>query len=89
MLFIKKIFFLIIYSLNLALCLHLHYILFLYIKMNISDLYIYKVKFAIVVEGDQKASFSIATTPRCRGGRYSFPLIAPLYPRYVPSIAGC
>ena len=28
---------------------------------------------ASVVEGDQKASFSIATKPRCRGGRYSFP----------------
>ena len=23
-----------------------------------------------VVEGDQRAPFSIATTPRCRGGRY-------------------
>ena len=31
----------------------------------------------------------IATTPRCRGGRYSFPSIAPLYPRYVPYIAEC
>ena len=28
---------------------------------------------ATVVEGDQKAPFSIATTPGCRGGRYSFP----------------
>ena len=33
-----------------------------------------------VVEGDQKAPFSIATTLRCRGGRNSFPWIAPLYP---------
>ena len=32
-----------------------------------------KVKLATIVEGDQKAPFSIATTPRCRGGRYSFP----------------
>ena len=31
-----------------------------------------------VVECDPKASFSIATTPRCRGGFYSFPWIAPL-----------
>ena len=38
------------------------------------------VKLATVVEGDQKAPFSIATTPRCRGGLYSFPWIAPLYP---------
>ena len=33
-----------------------------------------------VVKGDQRAPFSIATTPRCRGGRYSFPWIAPHYP---------
>ena len=32
-----------------------------------------KVKLATEVEGDQKALFSIATTPKCRGGRYSFP----------------
>ena len=38
-----------------------------------------KVKLATVVKGDQKAPFSIATTPRCRGGCYSFPWIAPLY----------
>ena len=40
-----------------------------------------KVKrLATVVEDNQKAPFSIATTARCRGGRYSFPWIAPLYP---------
>ena len=33
-----------------------------------------------VVEGNAKASYSIATRPRCRGGRYSIPWIAPLYP---------
>ena len=38
------------------------------------------VKLATIVEGDPKAPFSIATTPRCRGGRYSIPRIAPLYP---------
>ena len=31
------------------------------------------------VEGDPKAIFSISTTPRCRGGHYSFSWIAPLY----------
>ena len=31
-----------------------------------------------IVEGDQKAPFSIATIPRCRGGHSSFPWIAPL-----------
>ena len=46
-------------------------------------IYIYKqvkVKLATVVEGVQKAPFSIATTPRCRRRHYSFPWIAPLYP---------
>ena len=33
----------------------------------------YKVKLATIVEGNPKAPFSIATTPMCRGGRYSFP----------------
>ena len=33
-----------------------------------------------LVEGDQKAPLSIATTPMCWGGRYSFPWIDPLYP---------
>ena len=37
-------------------------------------------KLATIVEGDPKALFSIATTPRSRGGRYCFPWIAPLYP---------
>ena len=32
-----------------------------------------KVKLATIVEGNPKDPFSIATTPRCRGGRYSFP----------------
>ena len=40
------------------------------------------IKLETVVEGNQKAPFSIATTPRCRGGRYSLPWIAPLYPWY-------
>ena len=44
---------------------------------------------ATIVEGDQKAPFSTATTLRCRGGRYSFPWIAPLYPCYVSYIVEC
>ena len=32
-----------------------------------------------MVEDNQKDSFSIGTTPRYRGGRYSFPCIAPFY----------
>ena len=39
-----------------------------------------EVKLTTVVDGDQKALFSIVTTPWCRGGRCSFPWIAPLYP---------
>ena len=39
-----------------------------------------KVNLVIFVEGDPKAPFSIATTPRCRGGLYSVSRIAPLYP---------
>ena len=31
-----------------------------------------EVKSVTVVEGDLKSPFSIATTPRCRAGRYSF-----------------
>ena len=46
-----------------------------------------KVKLVTVVESDQKAPFSIATTPRCWGGCYSFSWIAPLYPWYLPHIA--
>ena len=38
------------------------------------------IKLATLVEVDPKAPFSIATTPRYRGGRYSFPWIVPLYP---------
>ena len=48
-----------------------------------------KVKLATLVEGDLKAPFSIATTPRCRGGCYSFPWIAPLYPWSLPYNADC
>ena len=33
----------------------------------------------VVVEGDPKAAFSIATTRRCTGERYSISWIDPLY----------
>ena len=36
-----------------------------------------KVMLATLVEGDPKTPFSIAITPRCRGGCYSFPGVAP------------
>ena len=39
-----------------------------------------KIKLSLLVEGDPKALFSIATTPKRREGTFSFPWIAPLYP---------
>ena len=63
-------------------------LIFILLKQIKQNLYI-KVKLATVVENNQKAPFSIATTPRCRGGCYFFPWIAPLYTRYVPYIAEC
>ena len=48
-----------------------------------------EVKLATVVEGDHKAPFSIATTPSCTGGRYSFPRIASLFHWNVAYIAKC
>ena len=51
-------------------------------------IYIY-IKLATLVEGDPKASFSIASTTRCREGCYSFPRIAPLYPWSLPYNAEC
>ena len=46
-------------------------------KHQITDL---NIKLVTLVEGNPKAPFSIATTPRCRGERYSFPWIGPLCP---------
>ena len=43
-----------------------------------------KVKLATRIKGDPEGSFKIATKPRCRGGRYSFLGIAPLYHWFLP-----
>ena len=48
-----------------------------------------KVKLATEVKGYPRAPFSIATTPRCRGGCYSIPWIAPLHPWSLPYNAEC
>ena len=37
-----------------------------------------KVNLSTIIEEDSKAPFSMATTPKCRCGRYSFSWIAPL-----------
>ena len=42
-----------------------------------------KLNLPIVIEGDSKAPFSIATTPMCMCERHSFRGIAPPYPWYV------
>ena len=60
-----------------------------YTKMLLNFWFPLVKNLVIVIEGDQKASFSIVTTPRCRGGCYSFPWIAPLYPWNVHYIAEC
>ena len=53
---------------------HTHTYIYIYI-------YIYKKeKLVTVVEGNLEPPFSIATTQRCRRGRYSFSWVAPLYP---------
>ena len=44
---------------------------------------------ATIIEGDPKVHFSIAATPRCRGGYYYFPWIVPLYPWSLPYNAEC
>ena len=60
---------------------------------DLSSMHIFFCRFFILikvskagnfVEGDLKAPFSKATTPRCWNGRYSFPLITPLYPWSLP-----
>ena len=53
------------------------------------NMYVYFLKLVTVVEGNPEAPFLIATTPLCKGGRYSFPWIAPLHPWYVPYNAEC
>ena len=47
---------------------------------EVHDFFKSKLKLGTVVEGHQKAPVSIATTLRCRRGRYSFTWIAPFYP---------
>ena len=57
---------------------HTHICIYIYIYKIHTYIHIYKL--ATLVESDLKAPFSIATTPKCRGGRYSIPWIDPLYP---------
>ena len=60
---------------NLKIChTYIHTYLYFVRKKNVVKI------LEIIVEGDPKAPFSIATTPRYWGGRYSIPWIALLYP---------
>ena len=62
-------------------CMYIYIYIYVFIYMAICICtYIVKVKLVTLVKGDLKDSFSIATTPRCKEKRYSFPLIAPSYP---------
>ena len=67
---------------NKSFPIHLYVFFFPFSLYNISvELNLIVIKSCLpLVEGDPKAPFSIATTPKCRGGRYSNPMIAPLYP---------
>ena len=55
--------------------------------ISIFTAFIWKVM--ILVEGDLKAPFSIATTPKCRGGCYSIPWITSLYSWSLPYNVEC
>ena len=57
-------------------------------KKTSSDCEVSK-KLATLVEGDQKAPFSITATPMFREGMLLLPLIAPLYCRSLPYNTEC
>ena len=54
--------------------------MFCYIYKGVLNISKKKVKLVALIKGGPKAPFSIATTPRCRGGYCSIPWIVPLYP---------
>ena len=66
---------------KLPTCYYIHFQMTTFEKVSYIYIYIYMyISEIIVIESDPKVPFSIASTPRCRGCRYSFPWIAPLYP---------
>ena len=74
---------------------HTHTYIYIYIHTHthtqkyILTYKVKKVKLVTIVEGDLKALLSMATTPRCRRGCYSFLWIAPFYPWSIPYNAEC
>ena len=50
-----------------------------YLQLFTKHIFLSRVKLSTDVVSDPKAPFSIATTLRCREGRYSIPRIALLY----------
>ena len=61
----------------------------LHLELFLKKPRVYIVKLSTLVEGDPKAPFSIATTPRYKGGCYTFLWIAPLYPWSLPYNVEC
>ena len=55
----------------------------MHFKIVINDVYLILnlklIKVNLLIEGDTRAPFSIATTPKGRGGHHSFLWITPLY----------
>ena len=58
---------------------YIYIYLYIYISVFFLLVCVYISKLAILVKGEWKAPFSIATTPMYRGGRNSIPWIALLY----------
>ena len=66
---------------DIYICIFVYIYIYIYFFIYIcKSKYISKSKFGDIVEGDPNTPFSIGTTARCKGGRYSFPWIVPLYP---------
>ena len=47
-------------------------------EINKLNIRMHNLSWLTIVEGDPKAPFATAITPRCRGGPYSFPSTTPL-----------
>ena len=85
---------------SLSLSLSVSFSLFIYLYMYVcvrvcvcvlipTGLGLEWIKLATLVEGEPMAPVSLATTPKCNGGRYSFLWITPLYLWSSPYHAEC
>ena len=71
-------------SLSLSLSFSLPIYIYLCISLSLSLSLSLRLNNVKLVENDPKAPFSIATTPRFKGRRYSIPWIFLLYPWFLP-----